>query len=83
MNWGFIGWCLGIILTVYVLKFAILALRSLFSKRNMESIMMAAGDKVSEANEAMTRKIKETAAKRKAERRQRKIEEDQPMIIIR
>lgn len=83
MNWGFIGWVIGILLTVYLLKFVILALRSLFSKESMENIMGATERKIRSANKAMTRKIKQTAAKRKAEKLQKKIEEDQPMIVIR
>lgn len=83
MNWGFIGWVIGILLTIYLLKFVILALRSLFSRESMENIMGATERKIRSANKAMTRKIKQTAAKRKAEKLQKKIEEDQPMIVIR
>ena len=81
MNWGFIGWVIGILLTIYLLKFVILALRSLFSKESMESLMGATEKKIKSANKAMTKKIKQTAAKRKAEKMARKIEDDQPMVI--
>lgn len=83
MNWGFIGWVLGIILTLYVLKFAIMALRSLFSKESMESLMDIAGNKISRANKNLTKKMKQNVAKRKAEKMAKKIDEERPMVIIR
>lgn len=73
MNWGFIGWVLGIILTVYVLKFAVMALSSLFSKDSMENVMNITGKKISKMNKKLTKKIKDAAAKRK---------ENQPIITI-
>ena len=81
MNWGFIGWVIGILLTIYLLKFVILALRSLFSKESMENLMGMTEKKIKSVNKAMTKKIKETTAKRKAEKMARKIEDDQPMVI--
>ena len=79
MNWGFIGWVLGILLTLYVLKFAILALRSIFSRDTMESIMSSTGERISEMNAKVTNKIKAKAAQRKA----KKQEENKPIIYIR
>ncbi len=82
MNWGFIGWVVGILLTIYLLKFVILALRSLFSKESMESLMGTAERKIKDANEWMTATIKKkAAAKKKAEKMARKIKDDRPMVI--
>ena len=82
MNFGFIGWIVGILLTIYLLKFVILALRSLFSKESMESLMGAAEQKIKDANKWVTATIKKkTAAKKKAEKMARKIKDDRPMVI--
>ena len=81
MNWGLIGWVVGCLLTIYVLKFVVMALRSLFSKESMENLMDWTGTKVNDANKKLTETIKRSTAKRKAEKRQRKMENDQPMVI--
>ena len=83
MNWGFIGWVLGALLTLYVLKFAIMLLRSIFSKESMESMMGAAQDRISDANERLTETIKRKAAQRKAEKQRKKEEENRPIVYIR
>lgn len=80
MNWGFIGWAVGILLTIYVLKFVIMALRSLFSKESMESLMDWTGQKVNDANKKLTKKIK-ASAKTRAQKRKEKVERDQPMVV--
>ena len=83
MNWGLIGWVAGVLLTLYMIKFVWMMIRSLFSKDTMSSVMEITGDKVNRLNRKMTKKIKQKAEQKKKEREARKKDEASVVAYIR
>lgn len=83
MNWGLIGAIAGVALTFYGIRFVLDLMKSLFGKDARKRMIETLGDKVSDANESLTTRIKIRAEQRKEEKRRKKMEEDNPMIIIR
>ena len=83
MNWGIIMWIAGIVATLYGIRFVLDLFKSLFGKESRQRMIASFGDKLNEANETVTEKIKEKAEQRKAERQRKKIEEEHPIIIRR
>ena len=78
MNWGLISWIAGVMLTLYGIKFVIMAIRTLLSKDTMNAVLDAAGSSVNTANVKFKRYLKKKASSKKSE--QKKIK---PIITIR
>ena len=79
MNWGLVASFAGVLLTIYGIKFVFMAIRSLFSKDTMETVMDSMGNSISKANKKFKRYLKQKSAQKKMQQ----IEEEKPMILIR
>lgn len=78
MNLKIVAWFAGALLTIYGVKFVFLAVRQLFSKDTMNSVMDAAGAHVASMNKSFTRYLKRKAR----ERREKTKEKNLPMVTI-
>lgn len=75
MNWGIVSWVLGVLLTIYAIRFVFMAVRTLLSKDTMETVLDAAGNSINQANKKFKKFLKQKTDKRK--------QEQKPVITIR
>ena len=68
MNWNFVGWIIGGVATIYLCKFLLELLKSLFGKDARKNLIDNMGDSIHNANEALTERIREKAAERKRQK---------------
>lgn len=79
MNWGLIGWFAGVMLTIGALKFVWAFVSAMTGKDARRRAVNAASERIQEAGENLSDYI----SKKAAERKQRKKEEERPIITIR
>ena len=79
MNWDFILWIGGAVATIYLVKFLLELLKSLFGKEARRNMIDGMGESIHTANEMLTEKLKRKAA----ERKQKKKEENKAVVYIR
>ena len=72
MNWNLVWWFVGVCGTLTALKFVIVLFKSLFSKDSMKLAIGALGDKISDANEVISEKIKAKAEEKKKKKEEEK-----------
>lgn len=82
MNWNLVAWVAGTLMTFVGIKFVIVAIKTLFSKEMMTDAIGAIGDHISDANAALTNKLKTKMAQRKA-RKEAEKQQNKPMVYIR
>lgn len=70
MNWSFVGWVVGGIATIYLCKFLLELLKSLFGKDARRNLIESMGDGIHNANEAITERLREKAEERKRQKEQ-------------
>ena len=75
MNFGIISWVLGVLLTIYGIKFVFMAVKTLLSKEMMESVIDKAGKSITRTNKKFKRYLKEKVDKKKTV--------NKPMVEIR
>ena len=68
MNWDFVKWVAGVLLTLAAIKFVWTVFRTLFSKETMENVIDTVADKIHSAGEKMTEVIKDAAASHAAKK---------------
>ena len=80
MNWGLVGWVAGTMLTIYMIKFVISLMRSVFSKENANRVISGIGNSCDRAGERCTEYLRY-----KVENRRRKKEPEPltPTVHIR
>lgn len=79
MNWNLIGWFAGVLVTFGVLKFIWAFFRALTGKEARDRMIEGVSEKITGGAEEMSNFIKKKAA----ERKQRKEDENRPIITIR
>ena len=79
MNWNFVMWIVGAVASVYLVKFLLELLKSLFGKDARRNLIDSMGDGIHNANERFTEHLKNKAA----ERKQKKEEDKKAIIYIR
>lgn len=78
MNWNFIWWFMGIVLTVYAIKFLLSLCKSLLGKEAREDLIDSMGQSINNANKRLTKSLKKKAA----ERKQQKKEENRAIVRV-
>ena len=78
MNWNFIWWFMGIVLTVYAIKFLMSLCKSLLGKEAREDLIDSMGQSINNANKRLTKSLKKKAA----ERKQQKKEENRAIVRV-
>ena len=79
MNWNFVWWIIGMVASVYLVKFLLELLKSLFGKEARKDLINSMGDKIHDVNEQFTNNLKRKAEERKV----KKQEEKKAVIYIR
>ncbi len=81
MNWGFVAWIAGIVLTFYMTMMVIGLIKGLFGKESRDRVINGIGKSCTSAGEALgdfiSDKLNERRERKEAERNQR------PDIMIR
>ena len=75
MNWGIVSWVLGVLLTIYGIRFVFMAVKTLLSKEMMEAVIDKAGKSVTRTNKKFKKYLKEKVDKKKTV--------NKPMVTIR
>lgn len=86
MNWDLVKWVAGVLLTFVGIKFVFVLIHTVFSKKTMKSAIEHIGSGAGNAAERFSESISSTVEKyraRRAERQEKKQEENRPEIIIR
>ena len=78
MNWNFIWSFMGIVLTVYAIKFLMSLCKSLLGKEAREDLIDSMGQSINNANKRLTKSLKKKAA----ERKQQKKEENRAIVRV-
>ena len=82
MNWDFIWWFMGIVLTVYAIKFLLSLCKSLLGKEAREDLIDSMGNSISNANKRITKNLKKKAAERKQQKTIKKEEEHRAIVRV-
>lgn len=82
MNWDFIWWFMGIVLTIYAIKFLLSLCKSLLGKEARQDLIDSMGNSISNANKRITKNLKKKAAERKQQKVVKKEEEHRAIVRV-